>query len=82
MGEPKNSPKLLISMKYKVKDQSTTSIAVMGRIFDVGVDGCIIVPDNMDLSDSWALEKVQSVKATGNVEKTVAVDKEEEKSNK
>lgn len=82
MGEPKNSPKLLISMKYKVKDQSTTSIAVMGRIFDVGVDGCIIVPDDMDLSDSWALEKVQPVKATGNVEKTVAVDKEEEKSDK
>lgn len=66
-------------MKYKVKDQSTTSIAVMGRIFDVGVDGCIIVPDDMDLSDSWALEKVQpaKTKATENVEKAVAVDKEE-----
>lgn len=71
-------------MKYKVKDQSTTSIAVMGRIFDVGVDGCIIIPDDMDLSDSWALEKVQptKTKATENVEKTVAVDKEEEKSDK
>lgn len=84
MGEPKNSPTLLISMKYKVKDKSTTSIAIMGRIFDVGADGCIIVPDDVDLSDSWALEKIQptKTKATENVEKAVAVNKEEEKSDK